>query len=142
MPYLYSDADIAALMAATRQFRSPLRAATFETLVGLLAVTGLRIGEALRLDRDDVDLAEGVPRIRLSKFAKSREVPVHASTVDTFAAYARRHDHLCPRPAGPPFSSRPPAPCCIATRTSPGSTSSAEPASSLAPRGAGPGHMT
>jgi integrase len=103
VPYLYSDADIAALMAAARQFRSPLRAATFETLVGLLAVTGLRIGEALRLDRDDVDLAEGVLRIRVSKFGKSREVPVHASTVDALAAYARRRDQLCPRPTGPSF---------------------------------------
>lgn len=103
VPYLYSDADIAALMAAARQFRSPLRAATIETLVGVLAVTGLRIGEALRLDRGDVDLAEGVLRIRLSKFDKSREVPVHASTVDALAAYARRRDQLCVRPAGPSF---------------------------------------
>jgi integrase len=102
-PYVYSDADIAALMAAAREFRSPLRAATFETLVGLLAVTGLRIGEALRLDRDDVDLAEGVLRIRLSKFGKSREVPVHASTVDALAAYTRERDRLCRRPAGPAF---------------------------------------
>ncbi len=103
VPYLYSEADIAALMAAARQFRSPLRAATFETLVGLLAVTGLRIGEALRLDRDDVDLAEGVLTIRLSKFGKSRQVPVHASTVDALVAYARLRDQLCPRPAGPSF---------------------------------------
>ncbi len=102
-PYLYSDADIVALMAAARQFRSPLRAATFETLVGLLAVTGLRIGEALRLDRDDVDLTEGVLRIRLSKFDKSREVPMHASTVDALAAYTRERDRLCRRPADPAF---------------------------------------
>jgi integrase len=102
-PYLYSDADIAALMAAARELRSPLRAATFETLVGLLAVSGLRIGEALRLDRDDVDLVEGVLAVRLTKFGKSREVPVHASTVDALAAYARARDRLCPRPAGPAF---------------------------------------
>lgn len=84
-PYLYSDADIAALMGAARSLRSPLRAATFETLVGLLAATGLRIGEALGLDRDDVDLAEGVLTIRLAKFGKSREVPLHASTAEAFA---------------------------------------------------------
>jgi integrase len=96
-PYLYSDADIAALMAAARQFRSPLRAATLETLVGLLEVTGLRIGEALRLDRDDVDATVGVLRIRLSKFGKSREVPLHPSTVEALAAYARHRDQLCPR---------------------------------------------
>jgi integrase/recombinase XerD len=97
-PYLYSDAEIEALMAAARQLRSPLRAVTFETLVGLLAVTGLRIGEALRLDRDDIDLAGGVLRIRQTKFGKSREVPLHPSTVQALAAYARRRDQLCPRP--------------------------------------------
>jgi len=102
-PYLYSDADIAALMAAAREFRSPLRAATFETLVGLLAVSGLRIGEALRLDRDDVDLVHGVLAIRLSKFGKSREVPLHATTVEALAAYARERDRLCLRPVGPAF---------------------------------------
>ena len=102
-PYLYSDADIAALMAAAHQFRSPLRAATFETLVGLLAVTGLRIGEALRLDRDDVDLDDGVLRIREAKFGKSREVPLHPSTVEALAAYTRRRDELFPRPRDPSF---------------------------------------
>jgi len=94
-PYLYSASDVAALMAAARALPLPLRAATFETLVGLLAVTGLRIGEALRLDRDDVNLPAGVLMIRLSKFGKSREVPIHASTVDALATYARRRDRLC-----------------------------------------------
>lgn len=102
-PYLYSDADIAALMAAARQFRSPLRAATFETLTGLLAVTGLRIGEALGLDRDDLDLVDGVLRIREAKFGKSREVPLHPSTVEALADYARRRNELCPRPRDPSF---------------------------------------
>jgi integrase len=102
-PFLYSDAEIAALMAAARQFRSPLRAATFETLVGLLAVTGLRIGEALRLDRDDVDLAEGVLGIRETKFGKSREVPLHQTTVEALAAYALRRDQLCRHPVDPSF---------------------------------------
>ena len=98
VPYLYSDAEVAALMAAARQLRSPLRAATFETLVGLLAVTGLRIGEALRLDRDDVDSDAGVLRIRKTKFGKSREVPLHPSTLDALVAYAHRRDELCPQP--------------------------------------------
>lgn len=102
-PYLYSDADIAALMAAAHEFRSPLRVATFETLVGLLAVTGLRIGEALRLDRADVNLDDGVLRIREAKFGKSREVPLHPSTVEALAAYTRRRRHLCPRPRDPSF---------------------------------------
>jgi integrase len=95
VPYLYSDADIAALMSAARQLPSPLRAATFETLVGLLAVTGLRIGEALRLDRDDVDLVGGLLRIRETKFGKSRQVPLHPSTVEALTAYDRCRDQLC-----------------------------------------------
>ena len=53
---MYSDADIAALIAATGALRTPLRQATFATLIGLLAVTGIRVGEAIALDRDDVDL--------------------------------------------------------------------------------------
>ncbi|MGH9137868.1 MAG: tyrosine-type recombinase/integrase [Acidimicrobiales bacterium] len=103
VPYLYPDAGIAALMAAARQLRSPVRAATFETLVGLLAVSGLRIGEGLRLDRDDVDLDAGVLHIRQTKFGKSRQVPLHPSTVDALADYARRRDELCPRPRDPSF---------------------------------------
>ena len=95
VPYLYSDADIAALMSAARQLHSPLRAATFESLIGLLAVTGLRIGEALRLDGNDVDLVAGVLQIRQSKFGKSRQVPLHPSTVEALAAYRRRRDQLC-----------------------------------------------
>lgn len=103
VPFLYSDADIAALMIAAGQFRSPLRAATFETLVGVLTVTGLRIGEALRLDRDDVDLAEGVLHIRDTKFGKSRQVPVHPSTTEALAAYAHRRDTLSRPPRDKAF---------------------------------------
>ena len=103
VPFVYSDADIAALLAAARELASPLRAATFETLIGLLAVSGLRIGEALRLDRDDVDLHGGVLRIRQTKFGKSREVPLHPSTVDALGCYAGRRDELCPRPRHPSF---------------------------------------
>jgi integrase len=102
-PYLYANTDIAALMAAARDLRSALRAATFETLVGLLAVTGVRIGEALRLDRGDVDLDEGILQIRDTKFGKSREVPLHTSTAEALTAYARRRDRLCPRPVDPAF---------------------------------------
>lgn len=103
VPYLYSDDDITALMAAAGQLRSPLRAATIQTIIGLLTVSGLRIGEALRLDRDDVDLAAGVLHIRQSKFGKSRQVPLHHSTLDALATYARRRDQLCPRPQDPAF---------------------------------------
>jgi integrase len=101
VPYIYTDDEIAALLAAARQLTSPLRAVTHETLIGLLTATGLRIGEALRLDRDDVDLDTGVLRIRDSKFGKSRHVPVHASTVAALADYARRRDQLCPTARDP-----------------------------------------
>jgi integrase len=56
-PYLYSEADIAALIAATGSLPTRLRRATFATLIGLLVVTGLRIGEAIALDKGDIDLA-------------------------------------------------------------------------------------
>lgn len=101
-PFLYSDADIAALMTAAKQaFRSPLRAATLETLVGLLAVTGLRIGEALRLDRGGVNSGDGVLHITDSKFGKSRLVPIHSSTVAALSAYTKLRERLSPQPANP-----------------------------------------
>lgn len=101
-PYLYSDDEVAALMAAARTLPRELKATTTETIVGLLAVTGLRIGEALRLDRDDIDLASGVLTIRYSKFGKSREVHIHPSTGDALGRYARARDRLRPT-TGPAF---------------------------------------
>lgn len=65
-PYLYSTDEISALIAATESLRTPLRRATFATLIGLLAVTGIRVGEAITLDRADIQLtawpAGGAPR--------------------------------------------------------------------------------
>ena len=95
-PYLYREQEILALMAAARRLRPRLRAATFETLIGLLACTGLRIGEAIRLDRDDVDLEGRVLTVRDSKFGKSREVLLHESTSCELADYAQLRDRLCP----------------------------------------------
>jgi integrase len=91
-PYLYTDQDIAALMTATSQLQTPHRVATYRTLLGLLAVTGLRVGEALALDWMDLDAAEEVLTIRTSKFGKSREVPVHATTITALRRYLHRHD--------------------------------------------------
>ncbi len=102
-PYSYSWADVAALMAAARSIPTPLRAATYETLIGLLVVTGMRVGEAIRLDRTDVDWRGGVLLVRESKFRKSREIPLHASSVDALAAYASRRDGLQPHPQAPVF---------------------------------------
>jgi integrase len=97
-PFIFSDADIAAVMAQARAIRWPLPALTHETLIGLLAVTGMRVGEALRLDRADIDWAEGLLLIRESKFTKSRQVALHPSTLDALARYSRRRDEL--QPAG------------------------------------------
>ena len=74
---------------ARRSITSPLRAATYETLIGLLAASGLRIGEAIKLDRGDVDWSEGVLLIRESKFGKSRLVPLHASSMQALARLCR-----------------------------------------------------
>lgn len=98
-PFIYSPDDIAALMAQARStLIGPLKALTYETLIGLLAVSGMRVGEALRLDRTTVDLADGVLVVRMTKFGKSREVPLHPTTVEALALYARTRDRLHPRP--------------------------------------------
>ena len=92
-PYLYSKSDVAALLDQARTtLRPALRAATYETLIGLLAVTGMRVGEALRLDLRDVDLASGVITVLDTKFGKTRQLPLHTSTVQALSAYADRRD--------------------------------------------------
>jgi len=98
VPYLYSDDEIVALMAAAEILRSPLGVLTYQTLIGLVAVTGMRIGEAIRLDRRDLDFEDGVLTVRFSKFGKSRALPLHLSTLDALHTYLRRRDHLHPRP--------------------------------------------
>jgi len=104
VPYLYSSADIAALMSqAHRTIPSPLRAATFETLIGFLAASGVRIGEAIRLDRSDLRWDEGLAIVRESKFGKSRALPLRASTVDALADYARKRDCLLRSPRATTF---------------------------------------
>lgn len=102
-PYLYSEDEVHRLMAAAEKLQSPLRRVTFATLVGLLWVSGMCIGEALRLDRDDVDLTRGILLVRGSKFGKSREVPVHQTTATALRAYARSRDQLCLKPSSPAF---------------------------------------
>jgi integrase len=100
-PYLYSGAEIAALITAAASLRFPLRAATYQTLIGLLAVTGMRVGEAIRLDRDDLDLASGVITVRQSKFGKTRLVPLHPTAVTALRSYLRQRDQMHRRPATP-----------------------------------------
>ena len=102
-PFIYSPGDIEALMAQARQL-TPMPAATHETLIGLLAATGLRVGEAIRLDRADIDWADGaVLMIRESKFGKTRMVPVLDSTLDMLGRYARIRGRLCPQAATASF---------------------------------------
>ena len=103
VPYLYSESDVEALMCAARKIRPPLKAVTIETIVGLLAVTGMRIGEAIALDGGDVELLEGRLTVRRDKSGKSREVALHPSTVRALVAYARARDELCPHPKDPSF---------------------------------------
>ncbi|MEE1768330.1 MULTISPECIES: tyrosine-type recombinase/integrase [unclassified Streptomyces] len=93
--FLYSDADIAAIMAAAKEMiPQPLRAATYHTLIGLLAASGLRIGEAIKLDRDDIDWNEGVLHIRESKFGKSRLVPLQDSATNALREYDQFRERL------------------------------------------------
>jgi integrase/recombinase XerD len=104
-PYLFRDEDIRRLLRAARKLPSAvgLRPHTFETLLGLYVATGLRTSEALRLDRDDVDLAQGVLTIRDTKFGKSRYVPVHASMRRALERYASIRNRVCPHPLSRSF---------------------------------------
>jgi integrase len=102
-PYLYSPGEITALMAAAGRLAPPLRAATWQTLIGLLAVTGMRKSEACHLDRDQADLRTGVLTIADSKFGKSRQVFLHPTAVAALRGYQRRRDRWCPAPTAPTF---------------------------------------
>jgi len=99
-PYIYSDDEIGRLIKVAGQLPSTtgLRSQTYATLLGLLAVTGMRIGEVVGLDRDDVDFSEAVLTIRGTKFNKSRLVPVHATTRRALQQYADWRDRIQPRP--------------------------------------------
>jgi integrase/recombinase XerD len=97
-PHLYTPEQIAALMTAAGRLNPPLLAANWRTLIGLLAVTGLRTGEACRLDHDDVDLSQGLLTVRDSKFGKSRQVPIHPTTITALRDYARIRNRHCPAP--------------------------------------------
>ncbi len=102
-PYIYSDEDVTALLGAAREIPHPLMAATYTTLFGLLAITGMRLGEALALDRDDVDCNDAVLFVRDSKFNKSRQLPLHSTTLDVLRVYADKRNEFISRPRGPSF---------------------------------------
>lgn len=101
-PYLYSEEDIAGLLQCALDLPTAggLRPWTYHCLLGLLSVTGLRIGEAIRLKAEDVNLQEGVLTVRGTKFGKSRLVTIHPSTGDVLEQYrARRESFLAGRTA-------------------------------------------
>lgn len=104
-PYLWSDAAICRLLEGARELRPPLKAAGYEALFGLLAVTGMRVGEAVALQPDDVDLKDGVITIRehVAKLERARLVPLHPTTVQALERYARTRARLCPRPRSTTF---------------------------------------
>jgi integrase/recombinase XerD len=102
-PYLFSPEDLARVLEATRLLRPPLRAATYQTLFGLLAACGMRVGEALALTGDDVDLDEDLLTIRHAKFGRMRLVPIHPSVTAALREYVAVRDRLCPSPRADRF---------------------------------------
>ncbi|WP_456856744.1 tyrosine-type recombinase/integrase [Bradyrhizobium sp. USDA 4501] len=104
-PYVYRDAEIDALLTAALALppAGGLRRWTYHTLFGLIAVTGMRISEAMGLERDDVDLDAGVLTVRPTKFGKSRLVPLHPTTRTALRDYAHRRDAMLGSRCGSTF---------------------------------------
>ena len=101
-PHIYYDDEIVELLAAARTLgpTGSIRPFTYETLFGLMASTGLRVSEAIHLRDADVDLKRGMLTIRQTKFAKSRQLPIHPSTAKALARYRKqREDIFRRRPA-------------------------------------------
>ena len=104
-PYLYRDEEVRRLILTARELASPqhLRGATASTLFGLLAATGMRVGEAISLDRQDVDRQQDLLTVRHAKGNRARLVPIHASTRKALQQYARLRDQICPHCVSPSF---------------------------------------
>ena len=98
VPYLYSPADIDALLDRAGQLKTPLRQQTLKTLIGLMAVTGMRGGEVVALDDDDFDAERGLLVIRHAKLGKHRLLPLHPTTVTALLSYRQLRDQRFPRP--------------------------------------------
>jgi integrase/recombinase XerD len=94
-PYLYRPDEIDALIHAATALRHPLRALNYATLIALLTATGMRVGEACQLDRDDIDYDTGVLTVRAGKLGKAREVPLHRTTSQALHDYEQQRDQLC-----------------------------------------------
>lgn len=104
-PYLWSQAEIRRLLEAAGGLEPPLKATTMQALFGLLAVTGMRVGEVVQVGRDDVDLSAGVIRVgeQITKHERARLLPLHPTSVDALRGYVRTRDRLCPRPSAATF---------------------------------------
>jgi integrase len=110
-PHIYTDEEVSALMREARRLTWPLQGATYSTVIGLLAATGMRLGELVALEDGDVDWARSLLVVRHAKFQKSRLVPVHPSTLAALRRYRIARDRQFPRRRGPSFFVS-----CIATR--------------------------
>lgn len=106
-PYIYSEQEIVRIVKEAARLPSPngIRALTFATLFGLIAVTGLRVSEAIALDNSDVDLENGVLTVRCGKSGKARIVPISETTAERLIAYAAERDRLLGRTPKPFFVS-------------------------------------
>lgn len=103
VPYIYDDDDLRRLLLAAGRLSSPPRADTYQTVIALLAVTGMRIGEAIRLDQIDLDWSQGLLTIRHSKYGKSRQLPLQPTTIDALRGYNRRRNARHFRTESPSF---------------------------------------
>lgn len=97
IPFIYTQDEIRALIRAAGELTPEFRAITYQTLLGLLASTGMRVGEALRLNRADVDVHAQHLTIRSTKFGKSRIVPLHATVMEALVAYGGRRGEYMTR---------------------------------------------
>lgn len=104
-PYIYGAVEVERIVSAAAALPSAsgLRGLSFSTLFGLLAVTGMRLGEAVALDRRDVDLGTGTLTIREGKLGKSRFVPIHSTTTDVLGRYSKGRDAIVPGGKEPAF---------------------------------------
>jgi integrase len=105
VPHIYSEQEVAELLSACSGLRPAggLRPRTYATLFGLLACTGLRISEALRLEDADVDLQNGALTVRKTKYRKTRLVPLHESARKQLLAYRAERQWHCPVPLSSTF---------------------------------------
>ena len=104
-PYIYSMQEVERIVsiAASLPSDSGLHGLTFSTIFGLLAATGMRVGETIALNRDDIDFDAGVLNVREGKRGKSRLVPIHVTTQDVLGNYSKKRDAILPRLNTPAF---------------------------------------